>query len=194
MESLSDFQPKTGSVEDWNNAYTRVEDYLRALRVDNKLHKHRLIRAALDRAAARHAQTPDMQPMVLAVEEMETIVSDWFSTLIADETEGEESEVLPSHGKAAMLVADLPARWPYLFSDPDRLPSELRTLMRETTLRAGPSLQLSSMVSRDIELGLISEAAGRTLEGFQRWPIIRTLLLWAIFLAMLMGLFLFIHN
>ena len=36
------FHPKTGSLEAWNAAYVRVEDYLRAHRVHNRLHQIRL--------------------------------------------------------------------------------------------------------------------------------------------------------
>jgi hypothetical protein len=45
------------------------------------------------------------------------------------------------------------------------------------------------MVPRPIDLGPITEAAGETLERFEKWPILRTLLLWLVFVAILSGLF-----
>ena len=36
-------RPATGSLEAWNAAYVRVEDYLRAHRIHNRLHQLRLI-------------------------------------------------------------------------------------------------------------------------------------------------------
>jgi hypothetical protein len=45
------------------------------------------------------------------------------------------------------------------------------------------------MVPRPIDLGLITEAAGETLERFERWPALRTLLLWVVFALALMGIF-----
>ena len=43
--------PKTGTMEAWNAAYVRVEDYLRAHRIHNRLHQSRLIQKILERAA-----------------------------------------------------------------------------------------------------------------------------------------------
>ena len=40
--------------EPWNAAYVRVEDYLRAHRIHNRLHQSRLILQILERAARRH--------------------------------------------------------------------------------------------------------------------------------------------
>jgi hypothetical protein len=48
------FRPRSGTMEQWNAAYVRVEDYLRAHRIHNRLHQSRLIQAALERAAVRH--------------------------------------------------------------------------------------------------------------------------------------------
>jgi hypothetical protein len=61
--------------------------------------------------------------------------------------------------------------------------------MRTSHLNAGPDLAVSSMVPRPIDLGRITEAAGETLERFERWPILRALLLWMLFAAALAGIF-----
>jgi hypothetical protein len=50
-------------------------------------------------------------------------------------------------------------------------------------------MAVSSMVPRPIDLGLIPEAAGETLEQIEKWPILRTLLLWLVFVAALAGIF-----
>jgi hypothetical protein len=57
--------------------------------------------------------------------------------------------------------------------------------MREGVIRAGPDLAVSSMVPRPIDLGPIPDAAGDTIEQFEKWPILRTLLWWCLFLAIL---------
>jgi hypothetical protein len=48
---------------------------------------------------------------------------------------------------------------------------------------------VSSMVPRPIDLGPITEAAGETLERFEKWPILRTLFLWLLFATALAGIF-----
>ena len=76
--ALSTFQPKTGSLEAWNAAYVRVEDYLRAHRIHNRLHQSRLILRVLERAARRHQENPSLDPTTLAAEEAERMMDAWF--------------------------------------------------------------------------------------------------------------------
>jgi hypothetical protein len=62
--------------------------------------------------------------------------------------------------------------------------------MKQSSLKAGPDLAVSSMVPRDIDLGAITEAAGQTLERIERLPVLRVVLLWAVFIAVLTAVFL----
>ena len=74
LESLSAFRPRTGTMEAWNAAYVRVEDYLRAHRIHNRLHQSRLILQILERAARRHEAQPASEPTTLAAEETEAMM------------------------------------------------------------------------------------------------------------------------
>ena len=56
------FRPTTGTMDAWNAAYVRVEDYLRAHRIHNRLHQARLIQQILERTARRHAADPSREP------------------------------------------------------------------------------------------------------------------------------------
>ncbi|MEY4089847.1 MAG: hypothetical protein RJB55_2118, partial [Verrucomicrobiota bacterium] len=47
----------------------------------------------------------------------------------------------------------------------------------------------SSMVPRPIDLGPIPDAAGDTIERMERWPVLRTLILWLALATMLGTLF-----
>ena len=40
--STAGFRPRTGTMDEWNEAYVRVENYLRAHRIHNRLHQSRL--------------------------------------------------------------------------------------------------------------------------------------------------------
>jgi len=44
-------------------------------------------------------------------------------------------------------------------------------------------------VPRPIDLGLIPEAAGETMERIEQWPLLRTLLLWLLFAGALAAIF-----
>ena len=83
--ALSAFQPKTGALEEWNDAYVRVEDYLRAHRIHNRLHQSRLILRILERAARRHEQYPNLSPTTLAAEEAERMMDAWFGEILGEQ-------------------------------------------------------------------------------------------------------------
>ncbi|MGD1030275.1 MAG: hypothetical protein ABSA05_03965 [Opitutaceae bacterium] len=179
--------PRTGSLEAWNAAYVRVEDYLRAHRIHNRLLQLKLIQKILDRAAVRHAANPSLDPTVLAAEETEAMMDAWFSEIL--EEQGQPHERIAVDGRVALLLCDGPQKWPYAFLGEGDLPPDFVKAMRTSSIRAGPDMAVSSMVARPIDLGRITEAAGETLDVFERWPILRTLLLWVIFAAGLGAIF-----
>lgn len=181
------FQPKTGTMDDWNAAYVRVEDYLRAHRIHNRLHQSRLIQQILERAARRHEGNPFTSPTALAAEETEAIMDAWFAEML--DQQGQPHDRIAIDGRVALLLSDGPQRWPYAFLDQRRIPPDFAQAMRAGVMQAGPDMEISSMVPRPIDLGPIPEAAGETMERIERWPLMRTLLLWALFAAALGAIF-----
>jgi len=181
------FRPRTGTMEAWNAAYVRVEDYLRAHRVHNRLHQNRLAQTILERAARRHEEHPALDPTTLAAEETERQMESWFSEVLDEK--GEPPERLVVDGRVSLLLCDGPERWPFAFMDEEHIPADFAAAMRTSRLNAGPDLAVSSMVPRPIDLGPITEAAGETLERFERWPILRALFLWVLFASALAGIF-----
>ncbi len=182
-----EFRPKTGTMESWNAAYVRVEDYLRAHRIHNRLHQSRLIQDILERAALRHAVQPLLDPTTLAAEETEALMDSWFGKVLVKDSAPHERIAI--EGRVALLLSDGSQKWPYAFLDEQNIPAEFADALRASSIQAGPDLVVSSMVPRAIDLGPITEAAGETLERFEKWPILRTLLLWLVFVAVLSGLF-----
>ncbi len=181
------FRPRTGTMESWNAAYVRVEDYLRAHRIHNRLHQSRLIQKILESAARLHEAHPALDPTTIAAEETEALMDAWFAEVL--EKKGVPHDRLAIDGRVALLLCDGPERWPYAFLDEERIPGDFSQAMRSSSLEAGPDLAVSSMVPRPMDLGRITEAAGETLERFEQWPILRALFLWLVFAVALAGIF-----
>jgi hypothetical protein len=181
------FRPRTGTMESWNSAYVRVEDYLRAHRIHNRLHQSRLIQKILERAARRHQARPALDPTTLAAEETEALMDAWFAEVLDEK--GEPHDRLTVDGRVSLLLCDGPERWPYAFLDEEHIPADFAQAMRSSNLEAGPDLAVSSMVPRPMDLGRITEAAGETLERFEQWPVLRALFLWLVFAVALAGIF-----
>ena len=184
---LATFQPRTGTLEQWNAAYVRVEDYLRAHRIHNRLHQSRLILRILERAARRHEKTQAVAPTILAAEEAERMMDAWFSEVLGERDLPHDR--IAVNGRLALLLTDGPTRWPYAFLDEEQVPPEFARAMQQSSIEAGPDLAVSSMVPRPIDLGPISEAAGETMERLEKWPLLHTLVLWVLFLAALAAIF-----
>jgi hypothetical protein len=187
LESLSSFRPRTGTMEAWNAAYVRVEDYLRAHRIHNRLHQSRLILQILERAARRHEASPAIEPTTLAAEETEAMMDVWFADVL--DIRGQPHERIAVDGRVALLLCDGPEKWPYAFLDEKSIPDDFAQAMRTRGLEAGPDMAVSNMAPKPIDLGLITEAAGETLEQFEKWPILRALLLWFVFAGVLAVIF-----
>lgn len=184
---LSSFRPRTGSMEAWNAAYVRVEDYLRAHRIHNRLHQSRLIQTILERAARRHETNPALDPTTIAAEEAETLMREWFAEILGEKDQPEERVAIA--GRVALLLSDGAQKWPYAFLDSENVPPDFRKAMQVSSMEAGPDMAVSNMVPRPIDLGTISEVAGETLERFEKWPLLRTIVLWLFFVGSLAVVF-----
>jgi hypothetical protein len=155
---MNSFIPQTGSEADWNAAYYRLEDYFRALRLTNKVHQSQMVIHILQSAAARHALTPEQNPTVLAMEEAQKATNRWFGAILG------ERERMAVVGLISFLAVDAPSRWPTTLLS-ENVPADLSLALRESDVRAGPDLQVSSMVPRAIDVGPLLDPidVGKTL-------------------------------
>ena len=187
LESLIAFRPRTGTPDQWNAAFVRVEDYLRAHRVHNRLQQSQILHRVLARAAAQHEKEPHLDPTTLAAEEIDRMMDEWFGELLGDKNLPHER--IAVEGRIALQMCDGVTRWPFAFLDMEKVPPEFAQEMKRRSMQAGPDMTVTSMVPREIELGPITEVAGQTFEQIEKWPILRVTLLWAIFIAVLAAVF-----
>lgn len=174
-------------LEEWNAAYQKVERYFNALRVGNKLLLGQLVLRVIDRAIRRASREPDRPAVVLAGEEVDRVVSEWFSSVLGGSADpGDPS--LRSRGCLALLLADMPGRWQDQFLKPEPWPVEFVQAMRESFLRAGPDFQVSQMTPRPMDLGPMTK-----LSALSSLPYFRMALAWIAFAALLVVAFEIIH-
>lgn len=179
MESLNPFfTPSTGTPDEWNAAFSRVDDFFRAHRVRQTF----LILDVLKTAALRHAQNPTDSPTTLAVKEARERVDRWLLKIMAG-TDITEARQVPN-GLLAFLLHDGPRQFPEAFLH-HQPPRTLVDGMRQRILEAGPDLQVSNMVPRPIDPGLLPEMADQTWEFLEDRPYLRVGLIWLLFLLVL---------
>ena len=183
LESLTLFRPRTGTPEQWNAAFVRVEDYLRAHRVHNRLQQSQILQRVLAHAARQHEKEPHLDPTTIAAEEIDRMMDEWFGELLGDKNLPHER--IAVEGRVALQMCNGVERWPYAFLDLENVPPEFAREMKQRSMQAGPDMTVTSMVPRPIELGTLTEVAGQTFEQIEKWPILRVTLLWAVFLSVL---------
>jgi len=108
----------------------------------------------------------------------------WFAQVLGDAVDPDD-ERLGTRGRIALVMADVPARWPQHFLAATPPPAELVEAMRAAYIEAGPELELTRMVPRPLDFGPIANVADEAWKTFTRWPVLRAVLGWLIFIGLL---------
>jgi hypothetical protein len=175
-------------LEEWNAAYVKVENYFHALRIRNKPLLGQLVLRVLERAQRRAPNEPDHSTTQLAAEEMDRLVTEWFSEVLQSPPT-KADQTLSTRGRLALLLADMPGKWQEQFLRPGPWPQEFVSAMRENFLLAGPDFQISKMVPRPFDLGPIT-----TLTNLGKIPYFRMVLIWTLFALLLIIVFHLTHS
>src|SRR5712672_3045473 len=75
------FAPKTGTEEEWNEAYARLADYFRSYRLHNRIRRTQLILETLRRAAEAHERDSSRAPTTHAIQQARTMLHDWLGQI-----------------------------------------------------------------------------------------------------------------
>ena len=100
LDTLNAFRPRTGTPDQWNAAFIRVEDYLRAHRVHNRLQQITILQKVIARAAARHEQNPTLD----TVDGVSLEFADWRMNLRMSNTEPLLRLNIESRGQAGLVA------------------------------------------------------------------------------------------
>jgi hypothetical protein len=189
MDSLTPFSPEWGEIDEWNDAYEKLENYLRAHGVESQLYRAQLITTILGRVNDREGGHPVTSPIsALAIIETNLLLNEWFS-IIMNQPVKMDGKYAKVDGRVALYLCNSSTRWPYAFLQTHHVPPEMAAAMRDGLMHTGPELQVSSMVPRPIDLGRLPSIADDAFTALHRAPLIKTLIGWAIFLGVLLYLF-----
>jgi hypothetical protein len=146
------------------------------------------VQQVLERAMRRAASETQLTAPELAAEEMESVVTEWFATVLERIPTGAE-HVLSARGRLALLLADMPGKWQDQFLMPGPWPEEFVNAMRETYVRAGPDFQWTEMTPRPLDLGPLA-----SLTKFARFPAVRIFSVWTLIALVLIVVFIWTHR
>jgi hypothetical protein len=174
-------------LEEWNDAFVKVENYFHALRIRNKPLLGQLVLRVLERAQKRAPKELHRSATQLAAEEMDHLVTEWFSEVLQTPPT-KTDHTLSTRGRLALLLADMPGKWQEQFLRPGPWPEDFVNAMRENFLLAGPDFQLSKMTPRPFDLGPIA-----TLTNLGKIPYFRMTFVWLLFALLLVVIFYLTH-
>lgn len=178
---------KVADAAEWTEARERVRAYLSAHGVPSG-RLEELTEQVLAFARERRAAQTDQHPVEIAADAAMLLIDGWIQMHVGtDPTENEGRRY--AHERAAVHLADLPQRWPQHFLREDDLPPEMLRELRTTYVEAGPDLEFSNMTPRAIDLGVVSEVADNTWRTFDKWPFLRGVATWLIYLGALAAAF-----
>jgi hypothetical protein len=195
LESISLPPWDPAHADEWNEAYEKVENYLRACRVGSHLQRARLTALVLQRVHDRIQAGPiegELTIPGLAIDEVRNRIEEWIGHYLPQQVMQGKSISL-GNSMLALYLGDGPTRWPYAFLDSVNRPEELAHVIRSRIVRTGPDFAFTSMVPREIDLGLMPELMGSAMESFEAAPILKTVLAWGLFLGLLGFLFWYTH-
>ena len=136
---MTKYFQETGSELAWGAARSRLEEYLRALRIIDQDQRDRIIPRALERVACKQADHPGESPTALAMAELQAEQERWFEQNLLSR------ERIAVSGLMAWFALDAPEKWAaaFLAEDP---PAEFQRGLQECQVAAAPPLRVSSMV------------------------------------------------
>lgn len=165
-ETQAEAQKRSAAVDaSWDDAFVRVESYLRAHQIESRMVLNRLVNEIIEAAAQIHPTRPGVAPVTLAIEVAENRIGAW---LVRAMGEGDWSDDrFRARGRLALLMSDTWRRWPDKFLDPGPIPPEISEAMQACRLQAGPELRFANMPPAPLEFPFDAED-GKTWQTLSR--------------------------
>lgn len=159
----------------WDDAFLRVESYLRAHRLESRELLNRLASSIIREARHQSASQPTLAPVEIAMKVTHERIGTWFSKVYPEADWSHERQ--RTNGRLALVMADLPGKWSNHFLADDTVPAELSDGMTAFSLQSGPELRFSNMPPAPLEFGF-DDASDPGRRQRDRWVLARAAVSW----------------
>ena len=151
---------------DWDEACLRIEDYLRAHRVEPRERLLGLTLELLDEAKALHSRTAGGNPLATAMGHVTGTSVAWFAALAGD----------PARAARARLAFFASGRHDLFLQS--ALPEDFVAAIRGAGIEAGPALEYQSLIRKELDYGAMEDLARETWDRFSWGHVLRAFALW----------------
>lgn len=164
-----------GADPAWDEAFLRVESYLRAYGLESRVLLNQITSAIIAQAQAAARGEPDETPVGLAMEVTQRRIGEWLSQ--SGPQIDWTNERNRAQGRLALIMADLPGRWPNHFLSADPLPADLAGAILSSQILPAPGMRVSNMAPEPLEFGLLEPGDPR-LQSKRIWIPMRAVVPW----------------
>lgn len=167
---------------EWDEAFLRVESYLRAHRIESRVQLNQLATGIINRARVLAAEHPDQAPVTLAMQVTRARIGEWLVHAIGQGDWADER--FRARGRLALLLADIPRRCPERFLSHAELPAQTQARLSDAQLQPGPEVRLTRMPSTSLEFP-ITDMVEQKWETFSRSIFVRAATSWLLLVGFL---------
>jgi hypothetical protein len=167
---------------DWDEAFLRVESYLRAHHIESRVLLSRLTTEILTAARSLAGQLPGEAPVTIAMRVAHARIGDWLQTALGEGDWADER--FRARGRLALLLSEIPHQAPERFLAPEPLAPPLRDRLQVAGLAPAPGMLPTGMPPAPLEFPL-AEIAEEKWETFSRSTFFRAAASWFLFLGLL---------
>lgn len=165
---------------EWDEAFLRVESYLRAHQVESRMLLTRLTGDIIADAQALAAQMPHEAPVTIAMRLAHARIGEWMQRAMGEGSWDDER--FRARGRLALLMAELPERCPQEFLGSEPLPPDVRSKIASAQLVAGPEMRPLTMPPAMLEFPLVEIAEAKWVT-FSRSAFVRSAASWVLFVT-----------
>ena len=165
---------------EWDEAFLRVESYLRAHQVESRMLLTRLTGDIIADAQTLAAQMPHEAPVTIAMRLAHAKIGEWMQRAMGEGSWDDER--FRARGRLALLMAELPERCPQEFLGSEPLPPDVRSKIAAAQLVAGPEMRPLTMPPAMLEFPLVEMAEAKWVT-FSRSAFVRSAASWVLFVT-----------
>jgi len=175
--------PRPPLNPDWDEAFLRVESYLRAHQLESRMQLNEVVTDIIREARESLAHDGTGAPVATAMRVTHKRIGEWLARA-GGEGDWASDVRVRQRGRLSLVLGNVPGQWAGYFLSKDAVPPDLAADLAAGTLRPGPELKLTNMPPAPLEFG--SSNPQGTISGRKKaWASVRDAGMW----LLVMGFF-----
>jgi len=154
----------------WDEAFLRVESYLRAHHVESRVLLNQITTEIIREARQRAVEHPEEEPVVAGMQAAHARIGAWFGR--AGYAGDWADERVRARGRLSLVLGDSLARRQNYFLSNEEVPADVSHALAAGVLRPNPELHVSNMPPAPLEFGF-NDPADPSIAQKPGWGVVR---------------------